>query len=701
MRIERLKIQNFRAIRNIELAELGKTVVIAGPNGSGKSCIFDSIRLVKSIYGGYQQDEVAQWFNEFQIRPNKLREDLPRLFQDKAKPLGIEATFSLSQSETEFLRSEAQLIIEHEILKSRFQNLVHTHYKERPVTADILAIEEEIKELAIPRKEKFLAELSIGKWTASFTANPDGNVFIAESEVLTIVFSIVEPEHLGLIDFHGANRNYSREAVGGINLNLDQDRKQYTNHMLYNYINKYSNVKQEMASEFVRSLLAQQANSETSSEGDLRESNLIDTLKELFEVFFPGKEFLGPVPNEQGTLDFPVRMSDGVTHDINDLSSGEKEVLYGYLRLRQTAPRHSIILLDEPELHLNPRLISGLPKFYHKHLGVEKGNQMWLVTHSDEFLRNSVGEPDFSVFHMQPANVGNQENQAVAVDANNNLDAAILDLVGDLATYGPHKNVLIFEGEDSEFDFNMTKRLFPSLLDLVNAISGGSKSNVKKLHSLMNKAAEAGNLKVKFFSVTDLDSDRPQGDNATSYTWDVYHIENYLLDAAYIRRAVDELTLGKVSLSCEEVTRRLIESARSTMKKLVQHEVRKKVNNLLLHSIELNFDPDTNNLSRDINTAIEKSNSIITQLLNDGPLTVDSLSIEASSIEEELSSAIQDGSWPKRFKGRDILKDFVSNLGVGLSYEVMRNSILARMAADAYEPPGMKNVIDEITAQCN
>jgi predicted ATP-dependent endonuclease of OLD family len=42
------------------------------------------------------------------------------------------------------------------------------------------------------------------------------------------------------------------------------------------------------------------------------------------------------------------------THDIDELSSGEKEIVYGYLWLRTGTPRRSIILIDEPELHLNP-----------------------------------------------------------------------------------------------------------------------------------------------------------------------------------------------------------------------------------------------------------------------------------------------------------------------------------------------------------
>ncbi len=57
MKIENLWISNFRGIKKLEMLSLGRMVIIAGQNGSGKSCIFDAIRLLKSVYGGYQANE--------------------------------------------------------------------------------------------------------------------------------------------------------------------------------------------------------------------------------------------------------------------------------------------------------------------------------------------------------------------------------------------------------------------------------------------------------------------------------------------------------------------------------------------------------------------------------------------------------------------------------------------------------------------
>ena len=57
MKIDAFTIENFRGIKRVSASNLGDTIIIAGQNGSGKSCIFDAIRLLKSVYGGYQQNE--------------------------------------------------------------------------------------------------------------------------------------------------------------------------------------------------------------------------------------------------------------------------------------------------------------------------------------------------------------------------------------------------------------------------------------------------------------------------------------------------------------------------------------------------------------------------------------------------------------------------------------------------------------------
>ncbi len=317
-----------------------------------------------------------------------------------------------------------------------------------------------------------------------------GEYSIANSPTLELIFSTYAPTDLGVIDYHSATRNYGREQVTNVNLDVTNVSDRGRNSALYNTQNKYTSVKSEMASAYIRELLAREAGVNTPAK-----NQIIGTLKELFDIFFPGKQFLGPRPTADGKLLFQIELNGGSRHDLDELSSGEKEVLLGYLRLRNSAPRNSVILMDEPELHLNPRLIRGLPRFYQKHLGQALNNQIWMNTHSDTLLREAVDEPAFAVFHMQPATGGMAGNQAHRLLVTEDVDRAVIDLIGDLATYSPHARIVILEGGgDSEVDFNLIRQLFPQFSERVNLVSGGSKARTRELHDLLEQASSERRL---------------------------------------------------------------------------------------------------------------------------------------------------------------------------------------------------------------
>ena len=55
-RIEYLKVQNFRALQNIELKNITPLTVLLGPNGSGKSTLFDVFNFLSECFqGGLRQ----------------------------------------------------------------------------------------------------------------------------------------------------------------------------------------------------------------------------------------------------------------------------------------------------------------------------------------------------------------------------------------------------------------------------------------------------------------------------------------------------------------------------------------------------------------------------------------------------------------------------------------------------------------------
>ena len=581
MRIQTLYVSNFRAITQLNLTSLDETVVIAGPNGCGKSCVFDAIRLIKSVYGGYQPNEWQSWFGEFQINVNQQQGGFISLFQNKTLPLNVEAGIVLSPTEQSYLREHAQEILTEHIWKDVVPELASWRFVEAtPLAANLRAHQPDVERKVSQALPGLLDDIAKSIHTGKVLILPNGSIDTTPSLLLEVIFSRYDPQHLGVIDYHGATRTYGREQIGGINLNIESSEARLRQHALYNSAGKYANLKSEMAGSYIRHLLASQADASATPD-----QSLSDTLKELFTTFFPGKEFLGPRPTLDGRLLFPVRTGNGAEHDIDDLSSGEKEVLYGYLRLRNAAPRHSVLLIDEPELHLNPRLMNGLASFYHRHLGGALGNQLWLVTHSDTLIREAVGQKGFSVYHMQPPDQYDGSNQASLVRVGQALERLIVDLVGDLAAYRPGAKIVVFEGGgDSEFDVRMICTLFPRFQTAVNAISGGNKRRVAQLYELLEEARKAGHLPAKFYAVMDSDGEAvPNAEATTQFRWDVYHIENYLLEPSFLFRVLQDLNLAVAPLTSVEGVRTALQScAEQTIPSLVAHEMKVKVNKSLL-----------------------------------------------------------------------------------------------------------------------
>lgn len=695
MQIENLFVENFRAISRVELSNLTDMIVIAGPNGCGKSCILDAIRLLKSVYGGYQENEWQQWLGEFQINLQRDRNQMATLLRDSSRSSVIEAGIRLADSERQFLQKNAISLLEDLAWNTVLRGQRRLYRSQTALAAELRAYKPQVDQIVNTHRPQMEQELTRRLHVGKLAIAPNGVATIQQNTLLEVVFSSFDPQSIGVIDYHGSNRNYAREELAGINLSLDQEEERFRTTTLYNYANKYANIKSEMAADFIRASLREKASGDVAVDG---QEPLANTLQELFKTFFPGKEFLGPVPTSDGSLNFPVRVHGGATHDINDLSSGEKEVLFGYLRLRNSAPKHSVVLLDEPELHLNPALVRGLPQFYYRHLGVDLGNQIWLVTHSDAFLREAISSPDLRVFHMRyESGAGVEVNQVRELHAGEEFEATILEMVGDLAAYRPGAKVVFFEGEDSEFDVSMVKRIFPAIEDDLNLLSGGSRLQVERLHSAIERSISSARLPFRVYSVVDEDARGQSFDRKGigRHSWDVYHIENYLLEPDIIRDALADLDPHTKFVDADQIDQALLDIARSQMGKLVIHKVREKVNRLLVGDLDLGRSPCSDDIAGELHQSISASVARVKERAS-GELTVDKIQELVEKESLALEEALRGGGWRNRFPGREILRAFVGAHAKGIGYAQFRNLVISSMAKSNHQPKGMKKVLDAI-----
>ncbi len=585
MRFQSLEITNFRAISHLRVDDLTSLVMIAGPNGSGKSCVLDAIRLLKSMYGGYQHDEYLQWFGEFSINRTDAA-SIARVLRDVGQPLTIRAQVRFAQEEIDYFQSNfdelARPIVTEQVVGLRLNprtgsydvdlRTLNSHKPE--IDSRMATIGDQVKSALRSDVQDLQLEIF-----------PDGELKTLENWPCQIAFQTYRPDIFGVIEYHSASRSYTRGQVDNVNLNVREFVAQRSEQSLYNWQGKYQQIKSEIAAAYIRSLISQQAGQ--NHPGD----NLNETLSELFQTFFPEKSYEGVKAYPDGHIEFPVMLQDGRTHDIDDLSSGEKEILYGYLKLRNSTPRHSVILLDEPELHLNPSLLQGFTDFYHRHLGQAMGNQIWMVTHSDTLLRQSVGNSNYRVFHMHTAlSDAGDNNQATEVLLENDVDRAVVDMVGDLATYRPHAKVVILEGEgdgEAGFDVKMIRRLFPDHAKKVNLVSAGSKRRVRDLFRYLRSATEEIGISNRFFAIVDKDFDVQSAPNQEDgeFQWDAYHIENYLMEFGNVRNATHRLTGRQVFNSDVEVADALRQCAAELIPALTARRLRTVVNDSLVSQI--------------------------------------------------------------------------------------------------------------------
>ena len=99
---------------------------------------------------------------------------------------------------------------------------------------------------------------------------------------------------------------------------------------------------------------------------------------------------------------------------------------------------------------------------------------------------------------------------------------------------------------------------------------------------------------MKIYSIVDKDAGPSivaGGELGRSYSWDVYHIENYLLDSKFIFEALKHIGVYRDDLSsADEVEQTLRGIARDQIDQLVGHQLRAKANGELVSDLNLGLD---------------------------------------------------------------------------------------------------------------
>jgi predicted ATPase len=484
LRIESLEIKNFKVLRHLELSEIPNLVVIAGPNGSGKTALFDALRVFKEAIATYS-----------------VQYEGPIFSQELLKQVGPVITIG---------ESEASITVSIKLTDAERRLIELPDDHAGVLTGTVVVVREGAKQ----------------RETAKLISSHDiGPGYL--KELLGRYRSGLE---LGVIYHIGPDRRFSATQVTNISFSAENE-EQELQRLVFNSPEKFSTLTQDLV--MMRFLDMQE-----HEDGVDDPHEYISGVREIFEHFLPDEEFVDVriPPNFSGLPQILVR-SSGVEHDINQLSSGQREILMTYTHLEKLRPTASIVLFDEPELHLHPtlqrRVIGHLRRL------IDRGsNQIWVITQAEEIVDTTEYESLFAMTRKGDPAIFRVKQRAERIDLLRHLGATV-----GLQLTSPR--ILFVEGDS---DAELLQRLYGTLPAEVSVVSTGGKSNLMRLTpaamSLLDDTIDEG----QFYFVRDRDVDDDskaideleEKNRGYFFTWNRYHIENYLLDAEAIYRVLDE-----------------------------------------------------------------------------------------------------------------------------------------------------------------
>ncbi|MDM8559631.1 AAA family ATPase [Candidatus Parabeggiatoa sp. HSG14] len=329
MKIESLRLKNFRMFRDVIIDKLPNCCFFVGANGSGKSSLFDIFGFLRDALTYNVKQALAKrgGFSDVISRGTVGAIELELKFRD------LESTSSLVTYCLIIEQVENQPIVKREILEYQSQGEKHLIDFSLGKGKIITFEKSQEQELSAP---DILAIKGLGQFQ--------------QFEVISELCRFIENWHLS--DFQITEARKINQANGyDENLSSNADNLAlFTQFMYKNYPSKYAEILRK---------LARQVPSISSVEPVSSEDGRI-FLK------FRHSAFKEPFQSWQ--------VSDGT---IN---------LFAYLLLLYDPKPHSLLCVEEPEHHLYPDLLRELAEEFSVYAG---NGQVFVSTHSPDFLNGA------------------------------------------------------------------------------------------------------------------------------------------------------------------------------------------------------------------------------------------------------------------------------------------------------------------------
>ena len=375
--------------------------------------------------------------------------------------------------------------------------------------------------------------------------------------------------------------------------------------------------------------------------------------QEMFTRLLPDKT-LEPI-DPKSPREFYYRVASSDPMPFTSLSSGELEVVRVAFDLVWKRITHSIILVDEPELHLHPtltfRLIETLKEFG------GGTNQLILFTHSADLISTYYSSEN--VFFIDFSQ--DTENQAHKLSDLTTAHSAIARAAGaNLGLFAVGKRLVFVEGKDASVDRLVYHKVAQSAFPDAYMMPIGSVENIVALRTVVDELTSAI-FGIDFFLIRDRDGLSEEIINALEKNGRFRclprrHIENYLLDPEVLGEVANAFYLPQEQRDVSRIQESLRSIASSSIMPSVLWNVREHIQVLGKVPQPSVHIPDE--MSRD--ELAEKISDQITSGLREVSQGLDASEIRKLVIKEhgKLEAALSTGDWVEVLPGKLIFNRF-------------------------------------------
>jgi len=665
MRLAEARIRNFRGLKNIEFSTSSPVTVIVGPNAVGKTSIFEAIRLHKALLSPTQQNEsltVLGSMGAFFAPTQSILMD--SLLGDRSQRLEIRLTIEFADAEIATLESRIPQLA---TLHLRNKLAVPPGQQELGLLQFLSSAEgqKQLEQATLEMQESVQSVRANKRISPTLLIDPKQGTArgqeLVYQELLTGFLQSVPPT-LTLLNYFPSDRAM---PTGEVPIQLGAaDAAAQMQSYITQPATKYTRLKPYLVTQFMR--------------GEETRKELLADFNQVFKSLLSGKHLANLRLSLQGTLSVTIQDENTkALYDLDYMSSGEKGLLCTFFLMRRSTAPGGIVLLDEPELHLNPGVCRQILPFLLEAVVKPLGVQILICTHSPEILAFAHENNDCELLHIVNGSEISEirsEDKRQAFEALRRLGVQTMDVLFS-------RGSVFVEGVD---DTELLQSGFPERLAGYKVTQLRGRPEIEKNIKSLQEAEAKGELDSLQCFVFDRDRAPTELHDTVLVKvlqWERYCLENYLLDNDAIYEVCEskDLKVGEPPANRASVRNTIRELAIQQIRGVVARRIYKdlEVDNPGLRPSEVDSAADYETIAASLSKRLQ---NIKTQL---GAFDAGAWTKQFVEKCKDVDKAIReewDDKWMIECNGKLVLENLHEMFKLSVSSLAFKRRVIEQMA---------------------